>query len=253
MVNIKMYKIKFATTLVIGLFFLIISSCKKKEETKPVLETGTVTDIDGRSYKTVKIGNKWWMAEDLRVTKYRDTSFIPLAPPPPFDTTWSNFTSGAFTNNTDVSGNVIGVFYNYYAITDARGIAPLGWHIPTDQEWKELEQSLGMTSNDANNTGWRGSHEGEKLKVANGTLFGWAQYGTVWPSNESGFSALAYGCRMFDGSWGTPGQYSTGFWWTISSQDVNNAWYRYLDYKNPDVFRYYGPKTYGFSVRCVKD
>ena len=253
MVNIKINKTRFTTILIIGLFFLIISGCKKTVEPEPTLETGSVTDVDGRTYKTVKIGSQWWMSEDLKVTKYRDGSFIPLVPPPPFDTTWSNYTTGAYSNNTDVGGNIIGIFYNHYAITDSIGIAPIGWHIPTDEEWKTLEQHLGMSSGDANNTGWRGTHEAEKLKAVNGTLFGWANYGTVWPSNESGFNALAGGCRMFDGSWGTPGQYSTGFWWTISTQDVNNAWYRYLDYKNADVFRYYGPKTYGFSVRCVKD
>ena len=193
------------------------------------------------------------MAEDLRVTKYRDSSFISLIGAPPTDTTWSMQTTGAYCNNKDPLGNVIGVFYNYYAIADARGIAPIGWHIPSDEEWKEMDRHLGMSSNVADNTGWRGAHEGEKLKVVRGTVNGWSDYGAIWNTNESGFNALAGGCRMFDGSFGDPGQYCTGFWWTISTQGTDKAWYRYLDYKNANVFRYYGLKTYGFSIRCVKD
>ena len=247
-------KTKFATILFIGFFFMIISSCKKTANPSVSIETGSVTDVSGRTYKTVKIGSQWWMAEDLRVTKYRDSSFITLVGSTAADTTtWSSQTTGAYCNNKDPLGNVIGVFYNYYAVNDSRGIAPAGWHIPTDAEWKVLEQHLGMSSGDANNTGWRGAHEAEKLKVVNGTVNGWAAYGDVWPTNESGFTALAGGCRMFNGDFGDPGQYSTGFWWTVSAQAADKAWYRYLDYKNANVFRYYGLKAYGFSVRCIKD
>ncbi|MCX6296037.1 MAG: fibrobacter succinogenes major paralogous domain-containing protein [Bacteroidetes bacterium] len=246
-------KRKFAILLFIGMFFAMISSCKKPSNPVLDIETGTVTDISGHTYKTVKIGKQWWMAEDLRVTKYCDSSFIALVGAPPTDTTWSQHTTGAYCNNLDPFGNVIGVFYNYYAISDPRGIAPIGWHIPSDDEWKEMEQHLGMSAAAADNTGWRGTHEGEKLKVVRGTINGWSDYGNIWSTNESGFSALAGGCRMFNGSFGDPGQYSTGFWWTISTQSTDKAWYRYLDYKNANVFRYYGLKTYGFSIRCVKD
>jgi uncharacterized protein (TIGR02145 family) len=248
-------KTQIKTLIVLLFLFIAISGCKKTPEPEePVLEKGTVTDIDGHVYKTVKIGDQWWMAEDLRVTKYRDSSFIQLVGSPPTDTMWKYKTKGAYCNNTDNGGNVIGIFYNYYAISDTLGIAPLGWHIPSDAEWQVLEKHLGMNSETANNTGWRGSHEGEKMKVPNGTILGWAEYGDIWPTNESGFSALAGGCRMFDGSWGDPGQYSTGFWWTkTETDDGKGVWYRHLDYKNANVFRYFGEKTYGFSVRCVKD
>lgn len=247
-------KTKFYIFFAVGLFTVLTQACKKDPKKEaPVIETGSVKDIAGNTYRTVKIGNQWWMAEDLKVTKYRDSSFITLVAPPPFDTTWSHQTSGAYSNNVDNGGNVIGVFYNYYAIMDPRGIAPMGWHIPSDAEWQELEQHLGMNTATSDNTGWRGTHEGEKLKVTNGTTLGWTEYGTVWPTNESGFSALAGGCRMFSGSWGDPGQYHTGFWWSATSQSSDQAWYRHLDYKNANVFRYYGQKTYGFSVRCVKD
>jgi len=249
----KMNKITTVSLLLIGLFIIPFSSCKKKSEDPPVIETGSVTDIQGFVYRTVKIGNQWWMAEDLKTTRYRDSSTLHAVPPPPFDTTWSHFTTGVYSNNLDNQNTIIGVLYNYYAVTDPRGLAPAGWHIPSDAEWKVLETHLGMSTEEADKTSWRGTHEGEKLKVVRGTTGGWSDYGSVWATNESGFSALAFGCRMFDGSWGYPGQGSTGFWWTSTSQENNQAWYRYLDYKNSNVFRYYGVKTYGFSVRCVKD
>jgi uncharacterized protein (TIGR02145 family) len=237
---------------------LTISTTKNINEEKYLTLRGKIIKISKKDVPLPKqlnviLGSPNKKSSIIQAQINLDSSFISLVPPPPFDTTWSNYSSGAYSNNTDVNGNVIGIFYNYYAITDSRRIAPAGWHIPSDEEWKQLERYLGMASNIANNSGWRGDHQGEKLKVVNGTLFGWADYGTVWPTNESGFSALAMGCRMFDGSWGTPGQYSTSFWWTSSIVDSNNAWYRHLDYKNANVFRYYGPKNYGFSVRCVKD
>jgi len=248
-------KLRFIQIILIGIFSAaVMSGCRKEKEKEEAIEHGTVKDVDGNVYQTVKIGNQWWMAEDLRVTKYRDSSFISLVAGPPADTTWKHLTHGAYCNNVDVGAHLIGRFYNYYAVSDPRGIAPAGWHIPTDAEWKQLEQHLGMSAASADGTGWRGTHEAEKLKVVRGTVNGWADYGTVWPTNESGFSALAGGCRMFDGSWANPGQSSTGFWWTLTeAQNSDMAWYRYLDYKNANVFRYYGLKTYGFSIRCVKD
>ena len=192
------------------------------------------------------------MAEDLRTTKYRDSSWITLVAPPPADTTWGMVTTGAYSNNYDALGHIIGRFYNFYAVNDVRNIAPAGWHVASDAEWKLMEQTLGMSGGEVNATGWRGSNQAEKMKVMKGTILGWTDYGDIWNTNESGFGALGMGCRMYDGSFGNPGQYSTNFWWT-SSTNENQGWYRYMDYKNKNVFRYYGLKNYGFSVRCVKD
>lgn len=249
-------KSNYIKIILIGIFSsFIIAGCRKTEEKAPEPEYGSMKDADGNVYKTVKIGSQWWMAEDLRTTKYRDSSFISLVAGPPADTTWKHLSTGAYCNNLNAGGHVIGRFYNYYAVVNSHNIAPAGWHIPTDAEWKQLEEHLGMSAQTADGTGWRGTHEGEKLKVVKGTVNGWSDYGTVWSTNETGFSALAGGCRMFNGSWADPGQYSTGFWWTTTESADNStmAWYRYLDYKNANVFRYYGLKTYGFSIRCVKD
>ena len=238
--------------LIIWFTVMLNDGCKKNDNAAPAMQTGTVTDVTGKTYSTVKIGNQWWMAEDLRTIKYRDSTSLFVVPPPPFDSTWQHYTTGAYCYNLNNQNAIVGTLYNWYAINDPRGLAPKGWHIPSDAEWQQLEECLGMSAEDANKTSWRGTHEGEKLKVTQGATGGWADYGSVWATDESGFNALAYGCRMFDGSWGDPGQGATGFWWTSTSQG-NDAWYRYLDYKNANVFRYFGAQSYGFSVRCVKD
>lgn len=235
-------------------FLLFSSGCKKDEEVTRVLETGTVTDIEGNVYKTVKIGNQWWMTENLKVKRYRDSTLIQQITS---DSIWSQDIAGGYSpygnyNNTD-NYLVYGFLYNWYALNNSAGIAPAGWHIPTDEEWKTLERELGMSASEANNSGWRGSDEGDQMKIE--APQGWTQYGNVWGTNESGFTARAGSCRLFDGRTGDPGLFATGFWWSASTYTGTNseAWYRYLDYKNSNIFRSTCSKNYGFSVRCVKD
>jgi uncharacterized protein (TIGR02145 family) len=227
------------------LFVVFVNGCKKEEvKDKPVNETGTLVDtVNHVVYKTVKIGNRWWMAENLKGTKYSNGVSIPKLKTA--DTLlWKNDTIGAYCSYAD-GVNTTGLLYNWYAVNNAKKIAPAGWHVPSDEEWKELERSLGMGNTDVEQTSWRGTDEGEKLKISSTTSpICWTQVGAIWSTNESGFTALAGNCRLFNGIWGTPdGLYSTGFWWTSQENKGENA----------NVFRYYGPKTYGFSIRCVKD
>lgn len=238
----------FLLFLLMGLFLIFANSCKKESEVKTALETGAMIDIEGNIYTTVKIGNRWWMAEDLKATKYKDSTSITLVKE---NTIWKNDTTGAYCiyNNESEKGN--GLLYNWYVVNNSHKIAPEGWHVSTDEEWKEMERYLGMSPADAEKVNWRGSREGEKLKKE-GKDF-WQSFSNVWATNESGFSALAGGCRMFYGDWSNPsGKKSMGFWWS-ANEHGDDAWYRHLDYKNADIFRYYGPKNYGFSIRCVKD
>ena len=238
--------IYFLSGIVLLIYF---SGCKKTEDAAKIKETGTLTDIDNNVYKTIKIGNQWWMAEDLKVKRYSDGTFINQIQ---FDSAqWRNDTSGAYCNNIDNAQKIIGVFYNGYAVSNKESLAPEGWHIPTDVEWKELEKYLGMSQQDADKSGWRGKHEGEKLKIE--SRVSWRDYGDVWSTNESGFTALAVGCRIFNGGWGDPGISSTCFWWSSTRRADNDLFYRYLDYKNSNVFRSHSIKNYGFSVRCVKN
>ena len=243
-------KKKYSSFFILALCSFFIIGCEKKEEVPAAIpETGTVTDIEGRVYQTVKIGNQWWMAEDLRVKKYRNGDYIlDIGIDPSDSIRWSKDTAGAYCiNNTYL-------YYNWYAISsDSTTIAPEGWHIPTDNEWKELEMHLGMSQADADKLNWRGSHEGEKLKIKSRTTGCWKEHGTVWDTNESGFTALARGCRLFNSAWAEPNIACAGFWWSVSESSNKDAYYRHLDYKNSNIFRYSGSKHYGFAIRCVKD
>ena len=234
--------------LFVALLLLLTSmhACKKDEDSPSSPETGIVADIENNIYKTVKIGNRWWMAENLRVKTFRDGT--PIAYLPASDN-WTNGIAAycVFENNPESPG----LLYNWHAVNHAAGIAPEGWHVPTDEDWQELERELGMEAGEAAKKGWRGTHEGEKLKTVGTT--DWSDYPNIWPTNESGFSALAGGCRLVDGTWGNPGLHATGFWWSSSERTNEDAWYRYLDYKNSKIFRSQCQKAYGFNIRCVKD
>lgn len=235
--------------LILALSYLamVISSCKEDEQPVPALETGSLTDIDGNIYKTVKIGNQWWMAENLKVSRYSDGSVLPFVQDPVVGWATSSDAYCIYSNAQSVTG----FLYNWNAVSNPAKLAPIGWHIPTDEEWKQLELQLGMSDGQANGTGWRGSVEGEKLKMEGNS--GWVFYENVWNTNESGFAAEAGSCMLFNGKSGDPGLQYNGFWWSASEHSSTDSWYRHMDYKERRVFRFYGQKKYGFSVRCIKD
>ena len=235
---------------------LFTSACKKPsvKEEEEELETSTVTDADGNVYKTVKIGNQWWMAENLKTTKYRDGTSITFYNG---GVSWEKDTIGLYSIYKD---NLIpGLLYTWYAISNSSNIAPEGWHVPTDNDWKELERHLGMSEEEINKTGWRGTNEGDKLKIYKGpdisgtsTIKYWISFDDVFPTNESGFQAIASGYRFYTGSWDGALLNQTAFFWS-STLHEKEVWYRYLDYKKSNIFRYHGTKAYGYGVRCIKN
>src|SRR6185436_2952763 len=108
------------TIFLLGIFFF---GCEPKEDPERTIETGTVTDIDGNVYKTVKIGDQWWMAENLNVKKYRDGTFLQNIEN---ENDWSTATIGAYCvyeNRHDLTG-IPGQLYNWFAINNAKGLAP---------------------------------------------------------------------------------------------------------------------------------
>lgn len=230
---------------VLTLGLLTLSSCDD-EEPEIVLEKGTVMDHEGNEYATVKIGDQWWMAEDLRTTSFQSGENIPFIEA---DEDWANTAEPAYTI---YENNVLapGALYNFHVITSAEEIAPEGWHIPTDEEWKALEAHLGMEASELDALNWRGTDEGDRLKVE--ATEGWTFYEGVWATNETGFSAFGGSSRFYRGPFGVPGLKGSGFWWTATPKD-EKGWYRYLDYKKSGIFRYFGHPNYGFSIRCVKD
>ena len=209
-----------------------------------------VVDIDGNVYQTVQIGDQVWMAENLKVSHYRNGDAISTGHS---DSEWQSLSTGAYAVYEDNESNAdtYGYLYNWYAVDDSRNIAPEGWHIPTDAEWKELEMYLGMSQSEADDIGWRGTNEGSKLAGRadlwnDGGLENNAEFGT------SGFTALPGGYR-----YDSYGYYyhmgNGGSFWSSTEYGSSSAWLRSLSYDYSDVRRYDYDKQYGFSVRCVRD
>lgn len=220
--------------------------CDDKEPI--IIETGTVTDVEGNVYTTAKIGDQWWMTQDLKVTSFRSGTAIPKIENNQ-NLDWANATSPAYSEYSDLAP---GFLYNYYTINiDSEEIAPEGWHIPTDEEWKTLEVFLGMPASELDETNWRGTDEGDKMKLGGGE--GWTLFDGVSASNESGFSAFGGSARFFEGQLGIPGLKQSAFYWSSTENGNQKAYYRYLDYKKSGIFRYFGQYNYGFAIRCVKD
>lgn len=212
----------------------------------PAPNCGMATDIDGNIYQTLKIGNQVWMMENLKVTHYRNGDPIPNVPD---SAAWVGLSTGAYCEYDNDANNVTiyGRLYNWYAEDDSRNIAPAGWHLPSDAEWKDLEIYLGMSLFEADAMGWRGTDEGGKLKEAD--LAHWFHPNTG-ATNESGFTALPAGFRLY-------GYYTnltrSAYFWTSTEYNGNDAWCHYLAYNSSLVGRYELYKTFGFSIRCIKD
>jgi uncharacterized protein (TIGR02145 family) len=170
---------------------------------------------DGNEYKWVRIGEQVWMAENL---------------------------------NYEISDNWIHdtIYGRLYSPEAANAACPDGWHLPSDEEWMELEMYLGMLAR-VENRGYRGTIEGGKLKEKGTTH--WLKT-NVYTTNESGFSALPGGIRFSFG--GISGIQREAYFWTSTKEST--AYYcRHLNYRRNTIRREFAYKSNGLSVRCVKD
>ncbi|MCB0685264.1 MAG: fibrobacter succinogenes major paralogous domain-containing protein [Saprospiraceae bacterium] len=198
-------------------------------------EVGTVKDVDGNSYKTIRMGSQVWMAENFRVTQYNDKTVIDQITN---NTTWEGLSTGAwcwYTNDSNYD-RPYGKLYNWYAVNTGK-LCPSGWHVPTDAEWTNLTDFLGGLD-----------IAGGKMKEAGTTH--WISPNTG-ATNESGFTGLPGGGRGTSGSFFDLGDF--GLWWSSTESSSSNAWYRSVYYGNIDVGRLGDGKRLGFSVRCVKN
>jgi uncharacterized protein (TIGR02145 family) len=213
----------------------------------PECRWGTVTDIDGNVYQTVTIGTQVWMAENLKVTHYRNGEDIPNVSG---SAAWAALTTGAYCEYGNAANNVAtyGRLYNWYAVNDGRYIAPAGWHVPNVNELKQLEMYLGMTQAEADASGWRGTDEGGKLKEVGTTHWNSPNTGAT---NESGFAALPGGYRDLYGVYEGVGL--RAYFWSSNEFVSYSATFRLLTYNSSGVYSYTMSKPYGFSVRCVRD
>jgi uncharacterized protein (TIGR02145 family) len=217
----KKLKLTFEIIVLCALTLTFINCTKKGGIlSNPNFNYSTFTDSrDGKTYKSIKIGTQVWMAENLA-----------YATPAESWNLWNDVTAGA----------KYGRLYTWEAAIQA---IPVGWHLPTDDEWKILEMTLGMNQADADGINGRGTNEGDKLKA----VIGWKN---DTGSDAVGFSALPGGFRSNSGSFLADEYY--GYWWS-ATEDVENAWVRQIGNSYSGIRRVLSYKKDAYSVRCVKD
>ena len=186
----------------------------------------------------VTIGSQTWTTKNLNLTKYRNGDAIPEVQD---EKAWENLTTGAwcYYENKTANGSTYGKLYNWHAVNDPRGLAPKGYHIPTDAEWTTLTDNLGGLS-----------IAGTKMKSTSG----WENGGGT---NTSGFFGLPGGQRLSNGTF--LNIFGIGQWY--SSTEVDNseggigccAWSRRFLSEYGFVSKASGLKGDGYTVRCLMD
>ena len=204
-----------------------------------------ISDEDGNIYKTLEIGSRIWMKENLRTTRYNDRSLIPHVTD---RTAWGNLTSPAFCwyNNASAYGSIYGALYNWYTVNTNK-LCPAGWHVPSDAEWHQLVLYLDTYALLAES---ESSIAGGKMKEPGNNH--WTFYSGISATNESGFTGLPGAYRDEEGGFYNPlGNY--GFWWSSTEISPTNAYDRGLRYETNAIMRGMGYKKVGMSIRCVKN
>jgi uncharacterized protein (TIGR02145 family) len=217
--------------LVLTIFTLFHAGCKKDPKPPDLL-----TDVEGNTYKTVKIGDQLWMAENLRTTQLNDGTEIPLTKE---DDEWHNLTTAGYCwyNNDEASfRDPYGVIYNGFTIASGK-ICPDGWHVPGIDEWRSLRDFLGDSVK-----------AGGKLKES-GTAH-WLSP-NKGADNRTGFTALPAGVRYFEGSFASVLSYTA--MWSSTNFSEEEQWYAGLYYAEAGFISNHRNKKYGLSVRCLKD
>lgn len=219
--------------VVILLASLMMTSCGQTA-TSGTNSEQTSAIPNGTSFKTVNIGKQIWMTENLNVDKFRNGDPIPEA-----QTVKEWAKAGkegkpvwCYLMYDPANKEKYGKLYNWYAVNDARGLAPSGWHIPTDSEWTTLESFLGE---DAAN----------KLKSKKD----WAYFDIQ--TNQTGFSAVPGGFCFGTGLF-CPDE-GLARWWSSTEDSPGYIWLRGLSYSDNSVSRGYGGREDGYSVRCIRD
>jgi uncharacterized protein (TIGR02145 family) len=217
---------------------IIFGSCTKSS-TFPLPKDGSCDDCPEppSTIEFVTIGTQDWMLKNLDVRTYRNGEPIPKVTDPNL---WVGLSTGAwcwYNNDSATYGATYGKLYNWYAVNDSRGLAPAGWHIPSDVEWSTLSDFLGCDA------------------IAGGAM---KEIGTVhWitpntgATNSSGFTGLPGGARD------NRGEFSfienDGYWWSSTTLNSTEAWSRYLGFYGGITGGTNTEKRIGLSVRCLRD
>ena len=225
--------------LLLSFTLLILQSCSSGDSDNNT-NTTTVSDIDGNVYQTVTICNQTWTKSNLNVSKYRNGDVIPQVQDA---TQWASLTTGAwcYYNNDPANGAIYGKLYNWHAVNDPRGLAPSGYHIPTDAEWTSLINCLGGEA-----------VAGGKMKEA-GTAH-WTSPNTG-ATNESGFTGLPGGKlkKISVSDFQFIYLQNNGVWWSSTEFDTDSSWFCKLDYNSTISMIDKHIQSTGCSLRIIKD
>lgn len=199
--------------------------------------TSIVTDVDGNSYSVVTIGSQCWMGENLKVTKFRDGTDVPVVTN---DSIWKASITPAMAsyNNDNANDATYGKLYNWFAANDPRGLCPEGWRLPHDNDFATLTEYLdpddefaGGRMKETGTDHWLAPNEGA--------------------NNSSGFTGLPGGMRFREGQFDHLG--TRGLFWTSRGDGDFEGYFLTLTYETPVAHRTHIYKQNGFSCRCVKE
>lgn len=203
---------------------LAVFSCKKEKE-----ETDSVP-------AEIKVGSQTWMSKNLDINTFRNGETIPEAKN---SLEWELAGKNkkpvwCYYENLSSNNGKLGKLYNWYAVSDPRGLAPEGWHIPSKAEYSELIENLGGQSS-----------AGVKLKSKSD----WKDGGNG--TNESLFNGYPSGIRSSSGLFANNGVY--GYWWSTSEQLQTHVWFLFLSFSGNGAAFLSTTKEDGLPVRCIKD
>ena len=240
--------------------------------------TGLLTDIDGNEYKTIRIGDQLWMAENLKTSRYSNGDLIPQL----IDTgSWEDNDGYSIEGLEKIYGyhlrdfyhiddtvllDLYGGLYTWEAAMNGerenpkkplpiQGVCPVGWHLPSDEEWTIFEKYLIDNYYNFDSTNYE-----NKIAKSLADTITWLksfQEGTVgtidYPEvrNKSGFCARASGKFTYNRDFCNAGY--NCYWWSSTEYLHKNAWYRGLNHLSDKLSKKFNYKGEGFSVRCIKD
>jgi uncharacterized protein (TIGR02145 family) len=221
------------TFMLTGSLLIFTNGCKKNSD-KPI----AVSDTDGNAYHSVTIGTQEWLVENQKTTKYNDGTVIPLIIT---NSGWANLTTPGYCfydNDAGINKATYGALYNWYTVNTGK-LCPAGWHVPSDADWITLTNYLGGES-----------LAGGKLKETGTTHWVVPNDGAT---NSSGFTAVPGGYRQEDGSFNNIND--DNFWWSTTSHtsQTTKAWSRGVNYNYPYVYNDIYLKSFGYSVRCLRN
>ena len=194
---------------------------------------------DISNYDSVKIGSQKWMKLNLDKKTFNNGDIIPEVKN---QADWIKYglegkPAMCYYSNLKTNGKRNGALYNFWAIKDERGLAPNGWHIPSETELNEL---MNFT-------------EGESVDIGAYYLkhsVGWNEKDKS--KNSYGFNANPSGYRYKDGKFFAIGKQAT--WWTITTQfNSNEAWYFSMQQNVKQIIKFHSSFINGYAVRCIKD